>query len=86
MTMKLSPQQQTIIDVLGVNGGWMRRQEIAHQLGKKLLSPDDVSQLDLLEDAGLVVKEISDDKAPQGETVRYRIAAPKVEIKTHGAS
>ena len=86
MTMKLSSHQQAIIDILGVNGGWMDRQEIAHQMGKDILSPEDAQQLDLLEDAGFVIKEISDDKAPQGQGVSYRFAEPKVEIKDHGSS
>jgi len=86
MTMKLSPHQQAIIDILGVNGGWMQQHEIAHQLGKEILSRDDVIQLDLLGDAGFVIKETSDDTSPEGETVRYRIAEPKVEIKTHGST
>ncbi len=86
ITMKLSSHQQAIIDVLGVNGGWMDQQEIAHQLGKDILSPQDSQQLDLLEDAGFVVKEISDDKAPQGQTVRYRFSEPKAEIKNHGST
>ena len=46
MTAKLSPHQQALMDVLGVNGGWMRTEEIAHQLGKDILSPQDVTQLD----------------------------------------
>jgi hypothetical protein len=86
MTMKLSSHQQAIIDVLGVNGGWMEQEEIAHQLGKDILSPEDAQQLDLLEDAGFVVKEISDATSPQGQKVRYRFAEPKVEIKNHGSS
>lgn len=86
MTMKLSSHQQAIIDVLGSSDGWMDQHEIAHQLGKDMLAPDDAHQLDLLEDAGFVVKEISDDKSPQGQTVRYRFSEPKAEIKGHGNS
>jgi hypothetical protein len=86
MTMKLSPHQQSLIDILGVNGGWMEQHEIAHQLGKEMLSADDATQLDLLEYSGFVIKEISDATSPQGETVRYRITEPKVELKTHGST
>jgi hypothetical protein len=84
MTVKLNTHQQALLDILGVNGGWMHEQEIAHQMGKDMLAPEDVMQLDLLGDAGLLVKEISDDSAPEGEGVRYRIAEPKAAIKTHG--
>jgi hypothetical protein len=84
MTVKLSPRQKALMDILEANSGWMRRHEIAHQLGKDMLAPDDVTQLDLLEDAGLVVKEISDSSSPEGETIRYRMAEPKAEVKTHG--
>ena len=83
MAAKLNTHQQALLDILGVNGAWMGQEAIAHQMGKDILSPEDVMQLDLLGDAGLVVKEISDDSSPQGETVRYRIAEPKAEIKTH---
>jgi len=86
MTTKLSPQQQSILDILGVNGGWMEQHEIAHQLGKEMLSPDDVTQLDLLEYSGFVIKETSDDSSPEGETRRYRIAEPKVELRNHGST
>lgn len=86
MSMKINSHQQAIIDVLTVNGGWMEQEAIAHQLGKELLSAEDMQQLDLLGDAGFVVKEISDETAPQGERVRYRFAEPKVEIKTHGST
>jgi hypothetical protein len=84
MTVKLNAHQQALLDILGVNGGWMQEQEIAHQMGKDVLLPEDVMQLDLLGDAGLLVKEISDDSAPEGEGVRYRIAEPKAALKTHG--
>jgi hypothetical protein len=84
MTPKLNTHQQALLDILGVNGGWMQAEEIAHQLGKDILSPDDVTQLDLLGDAGLLVKEISDDSAPEGEGVRYRKAEPKAALNTHG--
>jgi hypothetical protein len=85
MPAKLSPHQQALLDILGVNGGWMGRREIAHQMRKDILAPDDVMQLDLLGDAGLVVKEISDNSAPEGETVRYRIAEPKAELKSQSS-
>lgn len=84
MANKLSPHQQAILDILEVNGGWMRRREIAHQLAKETLSLEDVTHLDLLEGAGLVIKEISDDKSPQGEVVRYRVAEPKADLHTRG--
>jgi hypothetical protein len=86
MTMKLSTHQQEIIDILGVNGGWMEQHEIAHQLGKQILSADDATQLDLLEYSGFVIKEISDATSPEGERVRYRIAEPKVELRDHGST
>ena len=85
MTVKLNAHQQALLDILSVNGGWMREQEIAHQLGKDMLSPDDFMQLDLLGDAGLLVKEISDDLAPEGEAVRYRVAEPKAAIKSQSS-
>ncbi|MEO8609705.1 MAG: hypothetical protein ABI690_17565 [Chloroflexota bacterium] len=84
MTTKLNAHQQALLDILGVNGGWMREEEIAHQMGKDMLAPEDVMQLDLLGDAGMLAKEISDDSSPDGGHVRYRVAEPKAELKTHG--
>lgn len=85
MAAKLSPQQQALLDILGTNGGWMGQDEIAHHMGEDVLKPEDAMQLDLLGDAGLLVKEISDDLGPEGQAVRYRISAPKAEIKSHGS-
>lgn len=78
--IKLSEAQQVLYNVLQQNGGWMKQPEIAAGLGKSSLSPDDMMQLDLLEDAGLLVKEIADNKAPDGGHVSYRAAVPKAEV------
>jgi hypothetical protein len=83
MTIKLNAEQQTLIDVLKRNGGWLAQDDIAHDLGKTKLTPDELMQLDLLGDVGLLVKETSDNLSPAGEGVRYRFAEPKAEPRTH---
>ena len=79
--MALTDRQQMLLDLLKSNGGWMRRQDIAHELGKDRLSPEDSMALDRLAYDGLVILEISDNKAPGGETVRYRFCQPKVPVQ-----
>lgn len=77
--MKLNEHQQLLIGALKTHGDWMRRDELAQAIGKDQLSPEDVMTLDELESSGMLVKEISDNLSPQGQTVRYRYAKPKVE-------
>jgi hypothetical protein len=84
MAAKLSPQQQALLDILGTNGGWMGQDEIAHRMGEDVLKPEDAMQLDLLGDAGLLIKETSDNLGTDGQGIRYRISEPKAEIKSHG--
>jgi hypothetical protein len=83
MTIKLNDQQQALIEVLKRNGGWLGQDEIAQDLGKSALTPDEMMQLDLLGDAGLLIKETSDNLSPTGEGIRYRFTEPKVEIRRH---
>lgn len=77
MTIRLTVHQQILIDTLKANGNWMQRDELAQAIGKMHLSPEDVMALDELESSGMLVKEISDNLSPEGETVRYRYAVPK---------
>ncbi len=86
MSIKLNEQQQTLINVIKQKGGWLGQDEIAQDLGKSTLTPDDMMQLDLLGDAGLLVKETSDDLGEQGERIRYRFAEPKVEMHSTDTS
>lgn len=78
--MALAKRQQKLLDLLKANGGWMRREDIASELGKDRLALEDSMALDRLAEHGLVVMEIADNLAPGGETVRYRFSQPKVRL------
>lgn len=82
MANQLSDHQQRLLAALKAHGGWMRHPELAKALGKDILSPEDVRQLDLLGDSGMLVREYSDDKSPEGLSVRYRYAEPKSSLRT----
>jgi hypothetical protein len=82
MTVKLNAYQESLIRALKQNGGWLAQDELAQELGKTHLSPEDVMQLDLLGEAGLLIKETNDNRA-QGENVRYRFTEPKADAHTN---
>lgn len=77
MAVKLNEQQQKFITALKDNGNWMSRDELAQVFGKTHLTPADVMTLDELESSGMLVRELVDDNASDGEAVRYRYSAPK---------
>jgi Fe2+ or Zn2+ uptake regulation protein len=77
MSIKLTEHQQQLISALKSQGDWMRLDDLARAIGKAHLSPEDVMTLDELESSGMLVKEISDNLSPEGQTVRYRYSIPK---------
>jgi hypothetical protein len=79
MTLALNEHQLALINPLKQRGDWMVADDLAQALGKDELSPEDFQVLDQLADLGLVVKEVADDTAPEGQDVRYRYSEPKVE-------
>lgn len=82
MTIKLNERQQLLIGKLKASGDWMRRDDLALAIGKPHLSPEDVMTLDELESSGMLVKEIVDGSAPDGEAVRYRYSVPKADMRS----
>ena len=80
MPIKLNEHQQVFINALKTHGDWMRRDDLAQALGKQHLTPADVMTLDELESSGMLVKEMVNDSAPDGEAVRYRYSAPKAAV------
>lgn len=73
----LAERRRQLLQVLRISGGWLRRQDIARALGQEQLSAEDSMALDQLAEKGHVIQEISDNLAPQGEMVRYRVSQPK---------
>ena len=81
MTIVLNERQLLLVNPLKAKGDWMTARDLALALGRDQLAPEQFIELDHLSDLGLVVKEISADKAPKGEDIRYRYSEPKVEPK-----
>jgi hypothetical protein len=79
MTIKLNEGQLILINALKETRDWMTQAQLAGALHKNDLTVDELMELDRLGDLGLLVKETSDDKSPEGLGVRYRYTEPKVE-------
>jgi predicted transcriptional regulator len=68
-----------LLDVLKKNGGWMSRAQIAHETGKRVLSPHDKELLERLIQVGLVEKHQRESNTPVGIAFEYRAVIEKGE-------
>jgi predicted transcriptional regulator len=72
----MTPQAETILQKLRMNGGWMTRSEIAAALGRKRINVWTVAVLDMLVEQGLVAVEKRDAHGGIGFAWSYKAVIP----------